>query len=49
MLISVLTECDYDMYQCVDKTQCIPLAKYCDFRLDCEDGSDEYLCGKYIL
>ena len=40
------TTTDDNMFQCNDGS-CVPIAKYCDFKPDCEDSSDEYMCGKY--
>nr|XP_031843623.1 vitellogenin receptor-like [Nomia melanderi] len=34
-------QCATDEYQCLDQS-CIPSEKFCDARLDCADGTDEY-------
>ncbi|KAJ8048132.1 MAM and LDL-receptor class A domain-containing protein 1 [Holothuria leucospilota] len=39
--ISVDAQCDFN---CVSGGGCIPNSKYCDFNLDCADGSDEADC-----
>ena len=34
-------------YQC-ESGECISWSLYCDFKDDCSDGSDEFMCGKSI-
>ncbi len=33
-------------FQC-GSAQCVSLSDYCDYKQDCEDGSDETECGMY--
>lgn len=42
-----LTQCQEEEFTCLDQS-CIPLNQRCDEREDCEDGSDEFECRKYI-
>ncbi len=37
--------CLLDTFEC-DDGQCIDISLYCDYILDCRDGSDEIFCGK---
>lgn len=33
--------------RCKIGKQCVPMEKWCDYRVDCMDGSDEKNCGKF--
>jgi hypothetical protein len=37
--------CEPHQFECESSNQCIPDYKVCDFKKDCDDGSDETLCG----
>jgi hypothetical protein len=39
--------CGADQFNCHSSGACIDKVKVCDFRNDCDDGSDEASCGKY--
>ena len=39
--------CTEDEFMCHDRT-CIDITERCDFANDCEDGSDEDNCSKFI-
>ncbi|XP_054714592.1 LOW QUALITY PROTEIN: MAM and LDL-receptor class A domain-containing protein 2-like [Uloborus diversus] len=38
--------CADNEFTCTSKSQCIPMEQKCDFKVDCDDGSDEDHCGK---
>jgi len=38
--------CTLGTFACNGTEQCIPQHKNCDEVQDCEDGSDEWLCGE---
>ncbi|XP_035209423.1 MAM and LDL-receptor class A domain-containing protein 1-like [Stegodyphus dumicola] len=39
-------KCKNGEFSCTSKSQCIPVTQKCDFKEDCEDGSDEHYCGQ---
>lgn len=43
---AVPNNCNSLQYGCVTTGQCIDIKKYCDFNVDCTDGSDEWNCSK---
>ena len=40
--------CDVEEFRCVKSQHCILKSWVCDHEYDCEDGSDEVNCSKYI-
>ena len=40
-------ECPRDYFRCNSTYECLPSNKLCDGELDCSDGSDERVCGKF--
>ena len=42
-----LAGCPFYSFTCDDET-CISLAFVCDIKEDCQDGSDEHHCGRFI-
>ena len=42
------TTCREDEFRC-NNNECIPQENRCNHRYDCEDGSDERDCRKYML
>ena len=44
---SLYKQCQHQHFSCFNG-QCIALSKRCDGILDCQDGSDEYICGKLV-
>lgn len=40
--------CTADEYRC-DNGQCIPIEQKCNRRYDCQDGTDETICGSSIF
>lgn len=39
--------CKPHEFACKNGRRCVPKTALCDNWLDCSDGSDEYICGKY--
>lgn len=37
--------CGKDMFQCLTSRECIDKYQYCDYIVDCADGTDEIKCG----
>lgn len=35
--------------RCKIGKQCVPMEKWCDYKVDCMDGSDEKNCGKFYI
>ena len=39
--------CGHDEFQC-DSGECISSTLRCDRKYDCQDGTDEFNCGKFV-
>ncbi|XP_055957690.1 MAM and LDL-receptor class A domain-containing protein 1-like [Patella vulgata] len=37
--------CPTNQFQCKDGSACLPMAYVCDFNPECDDSSDEHMCG----
>ncbi|KAK2157989.1 hypothetical protein LSH36_179g02007 [Paralvinella palmiformis] len=46
--IKLTHACSEATFRC-NNGRCISISLYCDFRMDCEDGSDEEFCGLCLL
>lgn len=40
--------CSDNEFECISDHKCISLEKYCDYTIDCDDGSDENSCATTI-
>ena len=41
-----VSSCEETEFNCVTGSQCVNNSVQCDGHEDCDDGSDEYLCGE---
>lgn len=40
--------CSENEFECISDHKCIPSEKQCDYKNDCDDGSDESVCGTTV-
>ena len=48
LLYPLFSDCDNDTFNCASGVDCITMSSVCDGRLDCQDMSDEFGCGRLI-
>lgn len=45
-MLSTATHCTAKQHACINGEQCVSRSDRCDGKVDCMDGSDEFLCRK---
>ena len=45
----LIPECKPTEFSCKNRQRCVPLSAHCDSWLDCQDGSDEYMCCTFTF
>lgn len=48
VLLVIVSSCTDGEFSCTSG-QCVPAPLVCDFKEDCEDGSDEEFCGMIVM
>ena len=49
LFIPTAITCRSSQFKCADGTRCIPTRWQCDGNMECDDGSDELDCSRFLI